>query len=116
MPPPKSRAPQKVGAPGNEERPPRSAGNPPTSHKVIDNPGITEQFANQLIDILVVNGHTVSITLGAKRNTRDSLHGERETAIAINTRLTVDMRTAEALRDTLDRVLLAERRTPGGIN
>jgi hypothetical protein len=113
---PKSRPPQKGGATEDERRPPRSAGGPPTSHKVIDNPGVTEQFANQLIDILVVNGHTVSITLGAKRSTRDRLHGERETAIAVNTRLTVDMQTAEALRDTLDRILLAERRTLGGVN
>jgi hypothetical protein len=116
MAPTKPRPPQKPGSIHFERKLSSSAGDQSTSHKVIDNPGVTEQFANQLIDVLVVNGHTVSITLGAKRSTRDRLHGESETAIAINTRLTVDMQTAESLHEVLDKILLAARETPGGVN
>ncbi|MBM6594181.1 hypothetical protein [Microvirga pudoricolor] len=84
--------------------------------KVIDNPTITEQFANQVLDVLLVNGSTVSITMGAKRNIRDAIFGERETVVAVNTRLTVDVQTAEALRNALNRVLLMAKQGPGTIN
>ena len=116
MAPTRSRPPQQLGTIHFERRSSGSGRDQPTSHKVIDNPGVTEQFANQLIDVLVVNGHTVSITLGAKRSTRDRLLGESETAIAINTRLTLDMQTAEALHGILDKILLSTRETPGGVN
>jgi hypothetical protein len=117
MAPTKPRAPQKLGtAIHYERRSSGSAADQATSHKVIDNPGVTEQFANQLIDVLVVNGHTVSITLGARRSTRDRLHGESETAIAINTRLTLDMQTAEALHGILGQILLSGRKTQGSVN
>jgi hypothetical protein len=84
--------------------------------KVIDNPTITEQFANQVLDVLLINGSTVSITLGAKRNIREALSGSRETVIAVNTRLTVDIQTAETLRNALNKVLLMARQPQGGIN
>jgi hypothetical protein len=54
--------------------------------------------------------------MGAKRNIRDAIFGERETVVAVNTRLTVDVQTAEALRNALNRVLLMAKQGPGTIN
>jgi hypothetical protein len=84
--------------------------------RVIDNPGITEQFANQLLDVLLINGTVVAVTMGAKRNVRDAIHGERETVVAVNTRLTVDIQTAEALRNALNKVILMSKQAQGSVN
>jgi hypothetical protein len=124
MAPPKSKMSSKAGGKAEAEpkvhTEPEGAAKPASRAqqrlKVIDNPTITEQFANQLLDVLLVNGSTVSITMGAKRNIRDAIFGERETVVAVNTRLTVDVQTAEALRNALNRVLLMAKQAQGGVN
>ncbi|MGO4571050.1 hypothetical protein [Microvirga sp. 2TAF3] len=88
----------------------------PQSIRIIDTPGIAEQFANQVLDVFLVNGHTVSITFGAKRNIREATFGERETIIAVNARLTVDLHAAEALRNALNKVIAMTKPPTGGVN
>ena len=125
MAPPKTKTPSKAAKAKSEsearvdaevEAKPAQAPRAQQRLKVVDNPTITEQFANQVLDVLLVNGSTVSITMGAKRNIREAVFGERETVIAVNTRLTVDVQTAEALRNALNRVLLMAKQAQGGVN
>lgn len=77
----------------------------PRAIRIVDTPGITEQFANQILDVFLVNGHTVSMTFGAKRTVRESTFGNQETVIAVNSRLTLDIAAAEALLKALGAVL-----------
>ncbi|MCB8820999.1 hypothetical protein [Microvirga rosea] len=88
----------------------------PQSLRIIDTPGITEQFANQVLDVFLVNGHTISMTFGAKRTVREETLGERETVIAVNARLTIDLAAAEALRSALTKVIALTKPPSGGVN
>jgi hypothetical protein len=77
----------------------------PRATRIIDTPGITEQFANQVLDVFLVNGHTVSMTFGTKRTVRENTFSAQETVIAVNNRLTLDLAAAEALLNALNTVL-----------
>jgi hypothetical protein len=108
-----SGSPQEPGQNPTAEGP--EGGRPP-SVRIVDTPGISEQFANQVLDVFLVNGHTVSMTFGAKRTMRETTHGERETVIAVNARLTLDLVAAETLRNALTRALAMTKRPAGSVN
>lgn len=73
--------------------------------RIIDSPDISEQFANQVLDVFLVNGHTVSLTFGVKRTVRENTFSNQEMVIAVNNRLTLDLTAAESLLKALNMAL-----------
>jgi hypothetical protein len=83
-----------------QEKPPA-----PTGVPIIDNESVAEVFATSIVDVTLINAHSIAITFGARRNTRASSTADPHEAIFVNSRIVLPIEAAQVFGHLLSRML-----------
>ena|SRR5215212_3624076 len=77
----------------------------PSGVPIIDNESVAEVFATSIVDVTLINAHAISITFGARRNTRESSAADPQEAIFVNSRVVLPVEAAQVFSHLLSRIL-----------
>jgi hypothetical protein len=77
----------------------------PSGVPIIDNEGVAEVFATSIVDVTLINAHAISVTFGARRNTRETSASDPQEAIFVNSRVVLPVEAAQVFSHLLSRML-----------
>ena len=83
-----------------QDKPPTPSGVP-----IVDNEAVTEVFATSIVDVTLINAHAISVTFGARRNTRASSSSDPQELIVVNSRVVLPVEAAQVFSHLLSRML-----------
>ena len=77
----------------------------PSGVPIVDNENVAEVFATSVVDVTLISGTSIAVTLGARRNTRSSSAADPQEAIFVNSRVVLPIEAAQVFAHLLSRML-----------
>lgn len=78
---------------------------PTTGVPIVDNETVPEVYATSIVDVTLINAHSISVTFGARRNIRETSAADPHEAIFVNSRIVLPIEAAQVFGHLLSRML-----------